>query len=265
MFLGPTGVGKTELTKALGDILFDNEESIIRFDMSEFMESHSVSRLIGAPPGYVGHEDGGELTEAVKRKPYSIVLFDEIEKAHPDVFNLMLQILDDGRLSDSSGKYINFKNTLIILTSNNGVQKLWSRRKFELDNPQEMRVDTQKFLLDKLRENFKPELLNRIDSIVVFDSLSKESLLKITDIMLSKLMKNMERNRKITLQVTEEARKLITEKGYDEAYGARPLKRVIDKEIRDPVANMIVSGELPNSSAVEVDVRNGRFIFNVLC
>jgi len=264
LFLGPTGVGKTELTKALGDILFDSEDSIIRFDMSEFMESHSVSRLIGAPPGYVGHEDGGELTEAVKRKPYSIVLFDEIEKAHPDVFNILLQILDDGRLTDSSGKNINFKNTLIILTSNNGVQKLLDRRKFEEEHPEEMKVDTQKFLLDKLRDNFKPELLNRIDSIVVFNSLSKEAIMKIADIMLSSLIKRFAA-KDISLEISISARELVAEKGYDKLNGARPLRRVIDKEIKDPLAEMIISGEINPSSAVRVDADGEKFRFDIIC
>ncbi|MBR2391178.1 MAG: ATP-dependent Clp protease ATP-binding subunit [Clostridia bacterium] len=192
-------------------------------------------------------------------------MFDEIEKAHSDILNILLQIFDEGRLTDSAGKLVNFKNTLIILTSNNGVQDLIARRKYEKAHKEEKRVSTDEFLMSKLRDNFKPELLNRIDSVVIFDSLTKESLLKITDIMIAKLMKNLDRSRKITLQVTEEAKGLITEKGYDEAYGARPLKRVIDKEIRDPLANMIVGGELPNSSAVEVDAEDGKFIFKVLC
>ena len=265
LFLGPTGVGKTELTKAVADVLFDSEDSVIRFDMSEFMESHSISRLIGAPPGYVGHEDGGELTEAVRKNPYSIVLFDEIEKAHPDIFNIMLQIFDEGRLSDSAGKHVNFKNTLIVLTSNNGVQDLIARRKFEKEHPNEAKVSTDEFLMDKLRDKFKPELLNRIDSVVIFDTLSKDSILKISELMLKSLKKNLERSRKISLQITDGAKLLICEKGYDEAYGARPLKRVIDKKIRDPLANMIVSGELENNSAVQVDAENGKFKFDVLC
>lgn len=265
LFLGPTGVGKTELTKAVADVLFDSENSIIRFDMSEFMESHSISRLIGAPPGYVGHEDGGELTEAVKRNPYSIVLFDEIEKAHPDIFNLLLQVLDEGHLTDSSGKQINFKNCLIILTSNNGVQDLIARRKFEKANGNDFKVSTSEFLMDKLRDKFKPELLNRLDSIVIFDSLSKESLLKISAIMLNSLAKNLMKTRKITLQVTNNAKMLICDKGYDEEYGARPLKRVIDKEIRDELANRIVSGELENGSVILVDAQNNKFTFEILC
>ena len=264
LFLGPTGVGKTELTKAIADVLFDNEDSIVRFDMSEFMESHSISRLIGAPPGYVGHEDGGELTEAVRKKPYSVVLFDEIEKAHPDIFNIMLQIFDEGKLTDSSGKVVNFKNTLIILTSNNGVQDLLARRKFEKEHKGEIKVETEEFLMDKLRDKFKPELLNRIDSIVIFDSLQKDSVMKIANIMLNSLEKRFVQ-KNISLEITESARRLICDKGYDELYGARPLKRVIDKEIKDPLAEMIISGELQDNSAVRVDEFNGKFDFQVLC
>lgn len=264
LFLGPTGVGKTELTKAIADVLFDNEDSIIRFDMSEFMESHSVSRLIGAPPGYVGHEDGGELTEAVRKKPYSIVLFDEIEKAHSDIFNIMLQIFDEGRLTDSSGKVVSFKNTLIILTSNNGVQDLLARRKFEREHPEQKTVETEEFLMDKLRDNFKPELLNRIDSVVIFDSLQKDSIMKIADIMLNSLEKRFVK-KNISLEITTPARILICDKGYDEMYGARPLKRVIDKEIKDPLAEMIISGELQDNSAVKVDANGTEFEFKVLC
>ena len=264
LFLGPTGVGKTELTKAIADVLFDNEDLVIRFDMSEFMEPHSISRLIGAPPGYVGHDDGGELTEKVKNNPYSIVLFDEIEKAHSDIFNILLQIFDEGRLTDSKGKVVNFKNTVIILTSNNGVQELLERRKFEKQNPNLKRVETQEFLMDKLRDKFKPELLNRIDSIVIFDSLSKESVMKIADIMVNQLVSRFKK-KNISLSLTEGARKLICEKGYDEAYGARPLRRVIDKEIKDPLAEMIISGEITDGSAVQVDENNQKFEFNVLC
>lgn len=264
LFLGPTGVGKTELTKALADVLFDNEDSIVRFDMSEFMESHSVARLIGAPPGYVGHENGGELTEAVRKKPYSIVLFDEIEKAHPDIFNIMLQIFDEGRLTDSAGKVVNFKNTVIILTSNNGVQDLLSRRKFEKAHPEEIRVETNEFLMSKLRDNFKPELLNRIDSVVIFDSLSKESVMKISDIMLGSLVKRLAK-KNIVLKISNEAKMLICNKGYDELYGARPLKRVIDKEINDELANMILDGRLVDNSAVLISATNEKFYFEILC
>ncbi len=265
LFLGPTGVGKTELTKAVADVLFDSEDSIIRFDMSEFMESHSLARLIGAPPGYVGFENGGELTEAVKKKPYSIVLFDEIEKAHPDIFNILLQIFDEGRLTDSAGKHINFKNTLIVLTSNNGVQDLIARRKYEKLNPSEVKVSTDEYLMDKLRDKFRPELLNRIDSIVIFDSLDKASLVKIADIMLASLKKNLARSRNISLDITSKAKELVAELGYDEAYGARPLRRVIDKQLRDKLAQMIMNGEIQNNSAVRIDAVSNKFTFEILC
>ncbi len=264
LFLGPTGVGKTELTKAIADVLFDSEDSIIRFDMSEFMESHSVSRLIGAPPGYVGHEDGGELTEKVRKNPYSIVLFDEIEKAHSDIFNILLQVLDEGRLTDSTGKQVNFKNTVIILTSNNGVQDLIERRKFEKEHPEQKRIETQEFLMDKLRDKFKPELLNRIDSVVIFDSLSEQSVMKISSLMLSSLQDRFKK-KDIDLKLSDAARVLVCKKGYDEMYGARPLRRVIDKEIKDPLAEMIISNEIGAGSAVEVDAQNQKFVFNVLC
>jgi len=264
LFLGPTGVGKTELTKALGDVLFDDENAIVRFDMSEFKEPHSISRLIGAPPGYVGHDDGGELTEAVRKNPYTVVLFDEIEKAHPDIFNILLQIFDDGRLTDSSGKLINFKNTIIILTSNNGVQDLLVRRKFERENPNQIRVNSQEFLMNKLRDNFKPELLNRIDSIVIFDNLSKESILRISDIMLNNLKKRLAQ-KNINLEITNKAKILICNKGYDEEYGARPLRRVIDKEINDVIAEMIIVGKLSENSALRVDESGGKFYFQILC
>ena len=264
LFLGPTGVGKTELTKAIADVLFDSEDSIIRFDMSEFMESHSVSRLIGAPPGYVGHEDGGELTEKVRKNPYSIVLFDEIEKAHSDIFNILLQVLDEGRLTDSTGKQVNFKNTVIILTSNNGVQDLIERRKFEKEHPEQKRIETQEFLMDKLRDKFKPELLNRIDSVVIFDSLSEQSVMKVSSLMLSSLQDRFKK-KDIDLKLSDAARVLVCKKGYDEMYGARPLRRVIDKEIKDPLAEMIISNEIGAGSAVEVDAQNQKFVFNVLC
>ena len=262
LFLGPTGVGKTELAKAVADVVFSSENSIIRFDMSEFMEQASVARLIGAPPGYVGHEDGGELTDAVKNNPYSVVLFDEIEKAHPDVFNLMLQILDEGRLTDSKGKHINFKNTIIILTSNNGVQDLIRLKK--LDGAESQNVDTEEFLMRKLREKFKPELLNRIDQIVIFNPLSKESVLKISSLMLDSFIKLVSR-KKIKLLVSDAAKSLICDLGYDEEYGARPIKKVIDKKIKDVLANMIIRGDVVENSVVEVDANNNEFSFKIIC
>ena len=264
LFLGPTGVGKTELAKAISDVIFNSEDSIIRFDMSEFMESHSVARLIGAPPGYVGHENGGELTDAIKNNPYSVVLFDEIEKAHPDIFNLLLQILDEGRLTDSKGKLINFRNTIIIMTSNNGVQELIARRKEEKKNNFVSKVSTDEFLMNKLREKFKPEILNRIDQIVVFDVLSRESVLEITNLMLDSFVKRVSKKH-IRLVITNEAKNLICEKGYDEEYGARPIKKVIDREIKDVLANMIIKEEITENSVVKIDSDKNNFTFDIIC
>ncbi len=264
LFLGPTGVGKTELAKAISDVMFNSEDAILRFDMSEFMESHSVARLIGAPPGYVGHEDGGELTDAVKNNPYSVVLFDEIEKAHPDIFNILLQILDEGRLTDSKGKLVNFRNTIVILTSNNGVQELIARRKQEKASQLATKVSTDEFLMNKLRDKFKPEILNRIDQIVIFDTLSKESVLKITNLMLDSFVKRVAK-KGIRLVITDACKSLICDKGYDEEYGARPIKKVIDKEIKDILANMIIKGEIGENSVVKIDAAQNNFIFEIIC
>ncbi len=263
LFLGPTGVGKTELAKAVADVVFSSEDSILRFDMSEFMEQTSVSRLIGAPPGYVGYDAGGELTDAVKNNPYSVVLFDEIEKAHPDIFNLLLQVLDEGRLTDSKGKHINFKNTIIILTSNNGVQDLICRRKLERQTGED-RISTEEFLMAKLREKFKPELLNRIDQVVIFDSLSKTSVLKISSLMLDSFVKRVAK-KKIKLLITDNAKNLICELGYDENYGARPIKKVIDKQIKDVLANMIIRGDVSENSVVQIDANGNNFTFEIIC
>ena len=263
LFLGPTGVGKTELAKAVADVMFDSENSIIRFDMSEFMEQSSVARLIGAPPGYVGHDEGGELTDAVKDNPYSVVLFDEIEKAHPDVFNLFLQILDEGRLTDSKGRHINFKNTIIILTSNNGVQDLINRRKLEKETGIQ-RISTEEFLNNKLREKFKPELLNRIDQVVIFDSLSKTSVLKISSLMLDSFVKRVAK-KNIKLVVSDSAKNLICELGYNEEFGARPIKKVIDKQIKDVLANMIIRGDIGENSVVQIDAIGKEFSFKIIC
>ena len=231
IFLGPTGVGKTELTKALAESLFDDENMVIRIDMSEYMESHSVAKLIGAPPGYVGHEDGGQLTEQVRRKPYSVVLFDEIEKAHPDVFNLMLQVLDDGRLTDSQGRTVNFKNTIIIMTSNVGVSDLpknTSAFGFSDEENNNSSVDVKEHLMKALQKKFKPEFINRIDKTVIFDRLTKQDIVKIANIMVKGLNKKLE-SKKISLKFTNGAMNQIFEKGYSEEYGARPLKRFIEQ------------------------------------
>lgn len=263
LFLGPTGVGKTELTKALSEALFDDENAVIRLDMSEYMESHSVSKLIGAPPGYAGFDDGGQLTEAVRRKPYSVVLFDEIEKAHPDIFNLLLQILDDGRLSDSQGRTVSFKNTVIIMTSNAGVAELKSAPRglgfsalFGADNEQKR---TEELLTESLKKYFKPEFINRIDVICIFEPLKKEDIGKIAGILLDKFEKNL-MERGIELEITPEALDYVVTKGYDAEYGARPLRRVIEQTIEDKIAEGIISGRIRDNSLVRVDLEGGEIV-----
>ncbi len=255
MFLGPTGVGKTELTKALAGYLFDDEHSMVRIDMSEYMEKHAVSRLIGAPPGYVGYDEGGALTEAVRRRPYQVVLFDEIEKAHPDVFNVLLQVLDDGRLTDGQGRTVDFKNTLIIMTSNIGSEYLVALT-------EEQDVDeVREPVMDVVKKHFRPEFLNRIDEIILFHRLKREHMGAIVDIQLQRLLKLLS-ERKISVVLSDEARSWLAEKGYDTAYGARPLKRVIQKMIQDPLAEEILSGKVRDGDTVEVDVKAGILLFN---
>lgn len=253
LFLGPTGVGKTELARALAEFLFDDEEAMIRLDMSEYQERHTVARLIGAPPGYVGYEEGGQLTEAVRRRPYSVVLFDEIEKAHPEVFNALLQVLDDGRLTDGHGRTVNFKNTVVIMTSNVGSQ--WIK---ELGGRDE--VEMRRRVLEALSQQFRPEFLNRIDEVIIFHSLGMEQLLQIVDIQLRRLSALLS-DRKITLELTEAAKRKLAEEGYDPVYGARPLKRVIQREIQDPLALKLLQGDYKEGDKVTVDVRDGRFAF----
>jgi len=245
IFLGPTGVGKTELTKALAEFLFDDDQAMVRVDMSEFMEKHAVARLIGAPPGYVGYEEGGVLTEAVRRRPYQVILFDEIEKAHPDVFNVLLQVLDDGRLTDGQGRTVDFRNTVIIMTSNLGAEFL-----VNLGEGQE--VDTVRDdVMNVVRASFRPEFLNRVDEVILFQRLQKADMGAIVDIQLGRLEKLLA-ERKITLQLDEDARQWLADKGYDPAYGARPLKRVIQKNVQDPLAERILAGEISDGSLVKV-------------
>ena len=254
IFLGPTGVGKTELCRALAEFLFDDEQAMVRLDMSEFMEKHSVSRLIGAPPGYVGYEEGGYLTEAVRRRPYSVVLFDEIEKAHPDVFNALLQILEDGRMTDGQGRTVDFKNTVIIMTSNLGsqyIQELAAKDRKEMERS----------VTAALRESFKPEFLNRIDETIIFNNLGREQIAAIVDIQLKRLRKNLS-TRKISLDLTEAAKALIAEKGYDPVYGARPLKRTIQRLIQDPLAVKILGGEFKEGDRITVDSDGDELTFS---
>ena len=255
MFLGPTGVGKTELTKALAEFMFDDEHALIRIDMSEYMEKHSVARLIGAPPGYVGYEEGGALTEAVRRRPYQVVLFDEIEKAHPDVFNVLLQVLDDGRLTDGQGRTVDFRNTLIVMTSNLGAEYLVQLGENE---------DTDKvrdLVMAEVRAHFRPEFLNRVDEIILFHRLKREHMGRIVDIQMLRLQKLLE-DRKIMLTLEPKGREWLADKGYDPAYGARPLKRVIQKSVQDPLAELILSGKIKDGEKVLISAGKQGLVFN---
>lgn len=252
IFLGPTGVGKTELAKTLAEALFDTEENMIRIDMSEYMEKHTVSRLIGAPPGYVGYEEGGQLTEAVRRKPYSVILFDEIEKAHPDVFNLLLQILDDGRLTDGHGRTVDFKNTIIIMTSNIGSHYLTDGVTADGEIPE----STKNAVMADLRRHFRPEFLNRVDDVILFKPLRLEEIKKIVDLMIEDISKRL-KDRHIALVLTDEAKEFIARSGYDPVYGARPLRRYIQRHLETMLARAIISGEIKEGSVVEVGVENG--------
>lgn len=257
IFLGPTGVGKTELTKALARFLFDDETAIVRMDMSEYMEKHSVARLIGAPPGYVGYEEGGSLTEAIRRRPYQVVLFDEIEKAHPDVFNVLLQVLDDGRLTDGQGRTVDFRNTLIIMTSNLGAEYLVQLG--ENDDSEKVRDE----VMAVVRGHFRPEFLNRVDEIILFHRLRRQEMGAIVDIQLGRV-RQLLAERKITLELDEEATHWLADKGYDPVYGARPLKRAIQKYLQDPLAEKILSDEIPDGSTVKVTAGSDRLLFHTV-
>ena len=248
MFLGPTGVGKTEVAKTLAYELFDDEKHIIRIDMSEYMESHSVSRLVGAPPGYVGYDEGGQLTEAVRRNPYSIVLFDEIEKAHKDVFNILLQILDDGRITDSQGRTVDFKNTIIIMTSNLGSEYILNKE-----------IDSNNLVMDELRHTFKPEFINRIDEIIIFNSLDKDTLYDILDNIIINIEDRFS-NMHIKISLSENAKKYIIDNSYDERYGARPIKRYVSKNIESLLANSIIKDKLSFGQNIIIDIENKEFI-----
>jgi ATP-dependent Clp protease ATP-binding subunit ClpB len=255
MFLGPTGVGKTELSRALAEFLFDDEHAILRIDMSEYMEKHAVARLIGAPPGYVGYEEGGALTEAVRRRPYQVILFDEIEKAHPDVFNVLLQVLDDGRLTDGQGRTVDFRNTLIIMTSNLGSEYLVNQKEGEDSSAVESQV------MEVVRGHFRPEFLNRVDEIILFHRLKREHMGRIVDIQMGRLRKLLA-DRKITIELDEAAKDWLGNKGYDPAYGARPLKRVIQKYVQDPLAEMILQGKIHDGETVKVTAGKDGLLFN---
>ena len=258
LFLGPTGVGKTELAKTLAENLFDDEQNMVRIDMSEYMEKYSVSRLIGAPPGYVGYEEGGQLTEAVRRKPYSVVLFDEIEKAHPDVFNVLLQVLDDGRITDSQGRTVDFKNTILIMTSNIGSPYLLDG----IDENGEIKTEAQSQVMDDLRGHFRPEFLNRLDEIIMFKPLTKSNIGKIVDLMVSELDKRLA-DQELSLELTDAAKDQVIENGYDPVYGARPLKRYLQKYVETLAARKILSGDVHAGDTLVLDVQNGEFIVTV--
>mgnify|MGYP000037230481 FL=1 len=259
LFLGPTGVGKTELAKALAASMFDDEQNMVRIDMSEYMEKYSVSRLIGAPPGYVGYEEGGQLTEAVRRKPYSVVLFDEIEKAHPDVFNVLLQVLDDGRITDSQGRTVDFKNTILIMTSNIGSSYLLDG----IEPDGSIRQESQDLVMNDLRAHFRPEFLNRLDEIIMFKPLTKENIGNIVDLMMADLNRRLA-DQEIRLELTDEAKSYIIDGGYDPVYGARPLKRFLQKNVETLAARMILSGNVQTEDTIVIGLKDGKLAAEVM-
>ena len=263
IFLGPTGVGKTELARALAEALFGDEDAMVRLDMSEYMERHAVSRLIGSPPGYVGYDEGGQLTEQVRRKPYSIVLFDEIEKAHPEVFNILLQVLEDGRLTDSKGRVVDFRNTVIVMTSNVGAQQIQRDSGIGFRAVVDERSDYEAMkgkVTDELKRTFRPEFLNRIDEIVVFHALNKVHIGQIAEIMLKEL-RTAARGHGYHLAITDQAKELLTNKGFDPDFGARPLRRAIQRYIENPLAEEILKGTFGEGGTITVDSKEGEFVF----
>ncbi len=277
IFLGPTGVGKTELTKALAKFMFNDDKALIRVDMSEYMEKHAVSKIIGAPPGYVGHEDSGSLTETVKHRPYSVILFDEIEKAHPEIFNILLQVLDNGRLTDSKGRTINFKNTIIIMTSNIGAQYIDRMQKIGFSAQTDDKgnyEETKEKVMESLKEHFRPEFINRLDEIVIFDILSPEAIRNIVEIELQKVRDRLV-DKDISLEFTEDALQYLAKEGYSPQYGARPLKRVIQNKILNEVATLIIDQSIQKGGQIKIDFnakagpfkpdgsRTGEFVFDV--
>ena len=266
LFLGPTGVGKTELSKALAQCLFGDESSMIRIDMSEYMEPHSVSKLIGSPPGYVGFEEGGQLTEKIRRRPYSVILFDEVEKAHPDVMNMLLQILEDGRLTDAQGRTVNFKNTVIIMTSNVGAKYLKAEEGkalgFSTGTEEKPKSDNVKKVIEEVKKMFRPEFINRVDELLVFKNLEKSELRTIVDLLLEGINKRLA-DMKIVISLSPAAKDFIVQEGTDIVYGARPLKRALQKMIEDEIADMILRNEIKNDVTIKVDIQNDKLNFAV--
>jgi ATP-dependent Clp protease ATP-binding subunit ClpC len=263
IFLGPSGVGKTELSKALAEFLFGDEGALVQLDMSEYMEKHTVSRLIGSPPGYVGYEEGGQLTEAVRRKPFSVVLFDEIEKAHPDVFNTLLQILEDGHLTDAQGHTVDFKNTVIIMTSNLGTRDIQKGTTLGFSPGGDEEVTYEKMkdkVMEELKRSFRPEFLNRIDEIIVFHSLSREHVKMIVDLMIRRLEQQLQ-SKDVDIELTDRAKGVLAEKGYDPALGARPLRRTIQRMVEDPLSEKLLYKEFTAGQTIIVDARDGEIVF----
>ena len=266
IFLGPTGVGKTELARSLAEFLFGDENALISLDMSEYMEKFAVSRLVGAPPGYVGYEEGGQLTEKVRRKPYSVILLDEIEKAHPEVFNILLQIFEDGRLTDSQGRLVDFKNTVIIMTSNVGATLIKKDAALGFrgtNEPEEISYkEIKNSVMGELNKTFRPEFLNRIDEVIVFKSLTKEEIKKIASLIIANEVRKLLEERKIDLKTTEKVNELLTKEGYDSNFGARPLRRTIEKLIENPISEKLLAGEFKEGDCILIKVKDGKIIFS---